>query len=161
ALIYGGAAAGERWPALRKPLVALACVFAGMLAISTAYQLRYWKNSDSLFRHAMEVTDHNATANMSIALYLTLHHENDDAIPYYNAALEISPGMSEGHSNLGALLGERGKVDAALQHLLLAVQLDPKYAEARNNLGNLLSKMGRVPEALHQYGEAVKLDPDS
>jgi tetratricopeptide (TPR) repeat protein len=161
ALIYGGAAMGERWPAIRKLLAASACVFAGMLAISTAYQLRYWKNSDTLFRHAMEVTDHNATANVSIALYLTLHRELGDPVPFYNAALELSPGMAEAHSNLGALLGERGETDSALDHLLVAVKLDPKYAEARNNLGNLLSRLGRVPQALHQYGEAAKLDPDS
>jgi tetratricopeptide (TPR) repeat protein len=160
ALIYGGAAVGDRWPSLRRLLVGMACLFAGILTISTAYQLRYWENSDTLFRHAMDVTHHNATANISIALYLTKDHP-DDAIPYYEAALGISPGMSEGHSNLGALLGERGQMDTALDHLMQAVQLDPKYAEARNNLGNLLSRMGRVPQALHQYGEAIRLDPDS
>jgi tetratricopeptide (TPR) repeat protein len=161
ALIYGGAAVGDRWPSFRKVLTATACLFAGILTISTAYQLRYWQNSDTLFRHAMDVTHHNSTANISIALYLTNQHHPDDAIPYYEAALAISPGMSEGHSNLGTLLGERGQMDAALDHLMQAVQLDPKYAEARNNLGNLLSRMGRVPQALHQYGEAIRLDPDS
>jgi tetratricopeptide (TPR) repeat protein len=161
ALVWGGAMLADRWTSIRKPLLAVACLFAGIMTISTAYQLRYWQNTNTLYTHALEVTDHNATAYMSVALWLTFENSGDQAIPYYYAALKLGPKLVEEHNNLGALLLERGDIEGAYNHLSQAVEYNPSYAEARNNFGNVLSRMGRLPEALQQYEESVRLNPDS
>jgi tetratricopeptide (TPR) repeat protein len=57
------------------------------------------------------------------------------AINYYRAALQGN--LSEPalvHNNLGAALGQSGKVTEARVHFAKAIELDPDYVEARQNL---------------------------
>jgi tetratricopeptide (TPR) repeat protein len=160
ALVWGIGTIVERRPALRLPAKVVAGVFVVSLAISTLYQLRYWRDSYTLFQHALDVTDHNSMANECLAIWYTFRHDSDDALRHYEAALEFEPNLPEAHNNFGGLLLERGDVHKALWHLARAATLNPKYAEARNNLGNALVRAGRIDDALHQYEVAIRLDPD-
>lgn len=148
--------------AFLRPRVGVAVATAAVIAFAavTMFQLGHWRDSYSVYAHALRVTGPNVMANMGIAMALTLEPRGEDPLPYYLKALEIDPNHAEAHNNLGNLLRQRGQLKEALQHLGTAVKIRPKYPEARQNLANVLADLGRIDEAIRQFRQAVTLDPD-
>lgn len=85
----------------------------------------------------------------------------DDAIEYFNKALEITPGLASVHGGLGAVYGRQGKLDESVRHCNIALSLDPDFYEARYNLGYTLIQQGKLDEAVVHLTRAVEFLPDS
>ncbi len=56
--------------------------------------------------------------------------------------MEIEPGKSQVHSDLGLLLARMGKLDEAVDQFQRALALDPQSEDARRYLAALLQKRG-------------------
>jgi tetratricopeptide (TPR) repeat protein len=138
--------------------IALALIVA--FVILTRQQVSYWKNSITLFEHAIEVTPNNYVAHSSIAVGLTRVGRVNDAIAHVTESLRIKPDNAEAHNNLGGMLARQGKIDEAIQHYRDAVRIKPDYATARYNLGYYVSQRGNYSEGIEQYREALRIKPD-
>ena len=146
-----------RWRKVILPAVAgivLLCCFA-----LTRRQIGYWASSETLFRHALAVTENNERAHNNLGSALLRQGRVDEAITELRKTLEIAPAYPGIHNILGAALGRRGLLDEAILHLREAVRLSPDDAGARCNLGDALASKGRLDEAISQYQLAVKLKP--
>jgi tetratricopeptide (TPR) repeat protein len=84
----------------------------------------------------------------------------EEAIRAYRKALELDPGHSDAHLNLGRLLHEAGRVTEAEAHYREAVEADPRSARALYNLGVALEDRGLRPGAIGAYEAALRLDAD-
>ena len=124
----------------------------------TSAQLKTWKNGETLFRHAIEVTRDNYIAYDSLAGALDEEGRHDEALPYYYDAVRIEPKYPEAQYNLGTTLKNMGRLDEAAEHLRAAIAANPKFAAAYVNLGATLMKQGKTSEAGGQFVEALKLD---
>ena len=124
----------------------------------TEYQLQFWRDSETLFRRALAVTQNNATAHVNLGSALQAEGKPSEAIAEYREALRLDPKQFEADSNLGKLLFEQSKFADALPYCELAVRLKPDRATLRNNLGLTLAALGRFDEALAQFAEAARLD---
>lgn len=85
---------------------------------------------------------------------------DEDAIRAYRNAIELDPGHSDAHLNLGRLLHEAGRVTEAEAHYREAVEADPQSARAFYNLGVALEDRGLKPGAIEAYEAALRLDAD-
>jgi len=83
----------------------------------------------------------------------------DEAIDYYQKALEINPNFANAHNNLGVALMQKKQVDEAVAQWQKALEINPQYADVHNNLGVALIQNGRINEAIAQFQEAVRFDP--
>jgi tetratricopeptide (TPR) repeat protein len=135
-------------------LVIVAC------AITARGQVSYWRNSTTLFTHALDVTRDNHIAQNNLGRALAGDGKVAEAIAHYNEALRIKPQFATAHTNLGAALMKQGKVDEAIAHFKEGLRLKPEFAEAQSDLGAALARKGRIEEAIAQYTEAVRLKPD-
>jgi tetratricopeptide (TPR) repeat protein len=126
----------------------------------TRQQIGYWKDSESLFRHALRVTESNYLAhyNLGAALYQT--GQVDEAIREFREAVRCNPDMADAHCNFGVTLGLKGQTDEAIREFQEAVRCNPGYAEAHYNLGVAFSKEGQLDAAVRQFQEALRLKPD-
>lgn len=140
-------------------IAAAAVVLAGITA-GTVFQLPDWRNSFTLFSHALDVTRNNAPASNNMGTALAAIGRTDEALPYYAEAVRIEPGQSRYQNNLATALARAGQRDAAMQHYLEAIHVDPHYAEPYNNLGAMLLARHQVDEAISNLNEAIRLDPD-
>jgi Flp pilus assembly protein TadD len=122
-------------------------------------QIQYWKDSGTLFGHALHVTKNNYLAEDKLGLYLAGHGRSADAIEHYLASLKINPAFGETHNNLGVELARKGQIPEAMLSFSNAVELNPKLASAFNNLGMALAISGRAAEALKPYQQALDLAP--
>jgi len=152
-----------RWPRMKPALATLAILTCAACAPVAEAQIQYWKNSESLFRHALDVTSGNYLAHYNLGVALSANPERlPEAVREYQAALQIRPDYAEARNNLAvALSGIPGRSAEVLANYEAALQLDPNSAFAHNNLGNALSKVpGRLPEAISHYQAALRIKPD-
>ncbi len=130
------------------------------LMVSTSLQLKHWKNSLTLFDHALSVTENNYLAHLNFGAALADQERTEEAITHYHRSLQIAPNYAKAYNNLGLALAQQGKNDEATAHYLKALQLNPDYARAHNNLGVVLTRTGEFEKAIAHYYEALTLEPD-
>jgi tetratricopeptide (TPR) repeat protein len=138
---------------------ALACLACAGLAW---FQVRYWRNSETLFRHALDVTTENAVAHTNLGIYLmNVPGGSQDAVGQLEAALRIDPDSAPAHTELGRALARMpGRLPESFPQFEAALRLAPDWPVVHNELGNALLKVGRLPEAIVQFAIASRLDPD-
>jgi len=142
-----------------KALMVGACAVALVaLGLATCKQVATWKNSETLYLHALEVTDNNYNAHSLLgSLYLD-QDKLDLAEEHLLAALNIENRLDRAHYNLGNVEAKRGNTDRAEDRFRTALLLRPANSEAHNNLGILLANAGQFAEALEHLQRAVELD---
>jgi protein O-mannosyl-transferase len=158
--VWGGHELTRHWR-YRVLTLSLAgsAVFVFCLAL-TWQQLGCWKDGESLFRHALAVTENNYFAQDNFGYALDEKGQTDEAIPHFQEAIRIRPSYPEAYNNLGVALGKQGQTDEAIRQYQEAVRLKPDYALAHNNLGVALGKKDQTEEAIRELREAVRLDPN-
>jgi len=145
---------------------AVTCQIAGMGAILlcipvTRQQIACWRNSETLFRHAIAATERNYGACSSLGNALLAEGRVDEALDQFREAVRLRPDSVETHNNLGAALGRKGQVDEAISQFEEAIRLQPYFTEAHSNLAKALDDAGRLDEAVKEYQEVLKLKSDS
>jgi tetratricopeptide (TPR) repeat protein len=159
-LVWGAAEILERWQArvLAVPLAAAACLACAAL---TWIQVGYWRNSETLFRHALDVTEDNSVAfhNLGSTLMASPGHLSE-ALVYLETAVRIDPDSPPAHTDLGSALAKAGRLPEAIAQFQEAILLAPDAPIPHNNLGSALTEAGRLPEAIAEFQTALRLDPD-
>jgi tetratricopeptide (TPR) repeat protein len=149
----------------RQNARAIICLAAGtglaVCAVLSGIQIRFWKDSMTLFRHALDVTRDNWLAYNNLGNVLDRAGKTHDAVEAYPQAVRIRPGYAKAHYNLGHDLAKIGRLDEAMGHWDQAVRLKPDFAEAQYNLGVALLGTGKAAEAIGHLEEALRLNPDS
>ena len=159
-LVWGTAELAQtlRLPKAWLPAAALCVVI--VLIGAVRLQLSHWRNSFTLFQHALEATPNNHMAHSNLGIAFLAKNDLDQAIDHFYKALEIKPTHAGVHTNLSIALRRQGRLDEALDHSIRSVQNNPDLAEAHNNLGISLFQKGRVEEALQEFRKALELKPD-
>lgn len=147
-------------PAWNPILVLSAVAVIAALAVGTWIQVGYWKDSFSLWDHALAVTKHNYQAYTNVGVFLKNQGQIDEAIKCLKEAVRISPDYPAAQNNLGNALARQGKLDEAIYHYRKAMRLAPEDADAYNNLGAALARQGKTREAIGYILKALKLKPD-
>jgi len=142
-------------------LLALASAVALILCFAlTREQLGYWQDSETLFRHALDVTQNNHIAHNNLGDALLEKGQADDAIRQFQEVIRLKPNDADAYNNLGNALGEQGRIDEAISDYHEALRLKPDNASAHYSLGAALEAKGQTDGAISQYQEALRLNPD-
>jgi len=156
---WGGAAFLEKFSQKKAPKIIAATLILLSLTIASNAQVKYWKNSITLFSHAIEVTKDNGLAHYNLGQALGEAGDFDQAIFHYYTALKINPKNDEAHVNLANALARKGEMDEAVSHFNLALKIDPENEYAHFNLANALVQTGKPDEAVDHFNIALKLNP--
>jgi Tfp pilus assembly protein PilF len=137
----------QQW---RNRQVVLTSVATCAIAVSTilAYQqTTYWRDSISLWEHALAVTPDNQTAHQNLAAALwtkgriaeSHQHSRAAAIAHARTTLKDYPYDVPTHNDLGVLLVQNGDVRAGIEQWEISLQIDPNDGNALNNLAWVLA----------------------
>jgi tetratricopeptide (TPR) repeat protein len=74
-------------------------------------------------------------------------------------AIEINPGLSAPHNNLGNALRALNQPMAAIESFDRAIAIDPNLAEAHFNRANALLDLNQLEAAVESYDRAIVLKP--
>jgi len=137
----------------------LVLILLAGLSSTTWFQLSHWKNSRSLFTHALEVTENNALAHNNLAVALADDGEREAAVNHFQEAIRVNPRHFSAHFNLANHLVALGRGDQAVFHYREAIRFNPGYTAAHNNLGVVLLRQGNLEGAEAHLLEALKHGP--
>ena len=165
AVVWGAASSFEhlrdrRWMDPLWVIRGAALLILAVLGGLTWQQTRVWRDSATLFEHALAAVGESATIHDNLALALEERGDLVGAERHCRRALEMNPADSMAHNNLGSLLTRSGRSDEAIQHYVAALQNDPAGADAHNNLAISLARAGRYDEAMPHFAAAVQGKPD-
>jgi tetratricopeptide (TPR) repeat protein len=145
----------------RLVLQGASVIVAVVLLAATSAQLRYWKDTRTLFEHADKVTPQNYMAVTILGSLLAQEGKLDEAMEYYQTALRYQPAFPEAHFFLGNALDEQGKLDEAVAEYQKALWFRPTQEQTHIFMGIALAKQKKYDEAIAHYTAALKLNPDS
>ena len=145
----------------RLLLGTLAATLGVAMLIATSLQLRYWKNTRTLFEHAAAVTQNNSRALTVLGSLLAAEGKSEEARRLYAQALSYSPDNPETHFNLGKVLDQEGRLDEAIAEYSRSLWSRQWQDKAHILIGVALAKEHKYEEAAAHYQAALALNPAS
>jgi tetratricopeptide (TPR) repeat protein len=149
------------WRFQRTILSAVAIAVIAVLSLCSWVQTSYWRDSETLFRHALAVTSNNDVAENNLGIVFLGQGKVDDAISLLQAAVDLRPENGPAHENLAKALLQKGQVADALFHYRKLLELQPDNIEVHNIVGTVLVQQGRVREGAEEWRKVLAIDPDN
>ncbi len=147
---------------LRKKILYPVAIFAiCILTVLTWKQSGYWKNSATLFSHALRVTHNNHTAHNNYGLCLFAEQKYEEAIEHFNRAIHLYPRRAaEFLNNRGLAYANLGRYQQAIKDYDAAIRLKPDLVANYNNRGIAYINLGQYQQAIDDYNQVIRLKPD-
>src|SRR5207245_6423832 len=112
---WGGMELFQRWRRTRGTLAITAALIIIALITRSYLQTSHWRDTETLWKHAIASTSNNYIAHTNLAQNLTHSGRFTEAIAECQEALKIKPDFAAAHNNLGlALLRKKQNGDGAL-----------------------------------------------
>jgi len=143
-------------------ILAAATSITILFALSTAtyIQLKYWQDSKSLYKHALEVAPVNPVILNNMGNALAKECKFIDAVGYYKEALLLKPDYANAHSNLATAFYKLGRIDDSIRYYSEALRYMPNFYKVHNNFGSVLFELGKDKDAMFHFLEALRINPD-
>ena len=144
----------------RTALAAVGSVaVVAMLCFASLRQVPHWRDSQSLFDHALEVTSGNHQIHNALGIVLLGTGDVAQASRHFTKALEAKPDSAAAFRGLGLAALKQGDADRAVELFQRALASDPEYPEALSDLGNAYLIQGKWAEAKQQFQAALAASP--
>jgi tetratricopeptide (TPR) repeat protein len=161
ALAGGAALAGTSRPRWRATtwVVALAAIAA--LTAASWRQTLVWRDSESLWRRAVEVEPASYIARHNLSTALHQEGRIDEAIDEALVSIRCRPGKGNEYAryHLGLLHLQRGEFERALEAWRGALELDPGHPPSLRAAVRELAARGRDAEAMELLARALEAQP--
>ena len=147
---------------LSLKVAAAVCVVLG-LSVVTYRQVGYWRDSLTLWTHALAVTSNNFVAEDEFGGALVDLGRVEEAYPHFVRAAQLQPGDPVSQSNIGAYLQQHGHIEEALRQYELTASLTtdaPVLANTYANVGSVYFSMGNYAKARAAYEQSIRLNPN-
>jgi Tfp pilus assembly protein PilF len=126
-----------------------------ILVVLTQLQVSHWKDTPTLFGHALRNTERNFMAHHVLAEEMAKAGDLAGTEHHFREAIRIRPAFKQAFNGLGHLLMIQGKQDEAGRFLEKALEIDPTHVPAMKNLGDVRMRQGRTEEAISLYRKAL------
>src|SRR5438309_1258531 len=153
--------------ALRSPLFRASCAALGVLLAGlgtlTWMQVQVWRDTESLWTHAIYATPECSICHDNYGAVLVNRSpirpaELRIAIEHFQQALVLKPDREKPYGGLGLALIHLERPRDAEAALRRALDVKPAEIAAFNNRGHALNEQGRFAEAIPYLRRAVTLD---
>ena len=150
-----------RLPGRRVVVPLLAVCSIAALGVATSLQLRHWRDSEALFRHALRVTERNHVAHSYLGAALLEQERTADAIREFELALRLRPDLLTVSNNLAWLLATTpdsqlrdpaGAIEAGENAARLTEHADPAVLDT---LAAAYASAGRFADAARTLERAI------
>jgi protein O-mannosyl-transferase len=138
-----------------------AAILLGALAWRAWNQASFWRDSETLWTHALMVTSDNDVAENNLGIVFLGRGQLNEAISRFQAAVDLRTENAPAHDNLANALLQKGQLADAILHYRKLLEIQPDNVEAHNILGAVLIQQGRVKEAIEQWQETLAIRPEN
>lgn len=131
-----------------------------VLSGATSVQVKYWQDSKSIYKHALEVGPVNPVMLNNMGNALVKEGKLSEAVGSYKEALLLKPDYAKAHNNLATAFYKLGRIDESVRYYSEALRYGPNFYKAHNNFGCLLMELGKEKDAMFHFTEALRVNPD-
>src|SRR6184192_759222 len=149
------------WRHRRTILSAAALLTIGLLSWGAWVQTSYWRDSETLFKHALAVTTNNDVAENNLGIVFLQKGQLTEAISLLQSAVDLRPDNSPAHENLAKALLQKGEVADALVHYRKLLELQPDNIEVHNIVGTVLVQQGEIKAGVGEWQKVLQIQPDN
>ena len=153
---------GRRWVLGGGAMAVLAVLIA-----CARTQTAYWRDSESLWTHALACAPDNTIAHNNLGDAFYQQGRLDEAIAQFQKTLAINPNNAEANYDLGNAYFQQGRMDEAIAQFQKTLAINSSdmdvhysFADVHNNLGNVFLRQGRMDEAVAQFQMALAIKPE-
>jgi tetratricopeptide (TPR) repeat protein len=114
-------------------------------------QLQYWKNSETLFKHTLDVTEGNWVIHSNLGLVYLNQGRLDDAFLQFNKSIEAKPSYGLAYLNMGAAYLTAKEYVKAVDAFKWSLQFDRMSPKAHYGLGVAYLGLGQREHAMEEY----------
>jgi protein O-mannosyl-transferase len=148
-----------------SPSVQTAAVFIILLALAfgTWRQVGFWKDSITIWSHALNVTVDNFVAEEDLAVGLANEGRDDEAFPHFLIARQIRPTDAVANLNIGINLEQHGRHRDAIQEFdaLTHITDDPgQLFDAHRRMAKIYAEIGIPEKARAEFLQACQINPN-
>ncbi len=141
------------------PVIAAVLAVLMLEAWGTRGYIRHWKDTETLYRHLVQIAPDSASLHMNLAIELMRQGRGAEALPHAEQAARLAPHRIDAHFNLGNILSGEGRPQEALEAYNRALEIQPNLVFVHVNRGLALEALGRLDEAAAAYREALRWNP--
>jgi Tfp pilus assembly protein PilF len=139
----------------RQVLAIVAAVVIAALSSRAWIQTSYWRDSETLWRHALAATSNNDVAQDNLGIALFGRGQMKEAVAHWRKSLELHPDNANIINNLGMARAEEGGISEAIALWEKALALQRDNVSAQSNLAWALATSAEP--AIRDGARAVQL----
>lgn len=133
-------------------------IMLGLVTMS-ARQVGYWKNSYTVFAHALETSPESATVHINYGIELVKRLRIAEAAGHFKKALRLEPTWAHPYNNLGLAISELGQLEKALVCFEKAHRIDPTDPISVKNYDRVKKMLDEKLAGIAELEERLKEDP--
>jgi tetratricopeptide (TPR) repeat protein len=160
-IAWGAPDVAAKWTIAKKPLAIAAVLLLLACSAATWFQLRYWRNTTSLFSRALEIDKDNYIGHEILGTGLARRGKYQEALDHFREALRYMPSETQVMNNVAYCLYHLGKVDQALEQYATKLKINPDDPVALRELGQVRFDQGKFEEAADLFSRAQRKSPDN
>ena len=147
----------ERRPLLRPVLCGGLLLVLGVL---TWRQSRVYEDLETLWRATIARNPRSFMAHNNLGAIFFQQGRLDEAMGYFQKALELEPDDANAHFNLARVLLKKQRLDESVAHFQRVLEIEPNDAKAQSDLGSVFLQKGQAHEAIAHFRKALEIQPD-
>ncbi|MHC4883367.1 MAG: tetratricopeptide repeat protein [Planctomycetota bacterium] len=148
-------------PSLKPVVLVGLCIAFAACLYTTRLQIHRWKNSLTLFTHALSVTEENWKAQSALGCWYFDQGNYDKSQECINNAIHINPENEFLRVRLGLTFTEQGKTAPAMEQYQEAIRINPNSSTAYYYMGTLYGERDNPEKMLSCYRKALAIVPGS
>lgn len=151
-VVWGGGKLAEKMGITKLACVAITTAAVLLLSSVTFLQVRRWRDSVTLYEHALHVTRDNWLMHNNLGAVILDQNLGDDlAMMHFQECLRINPANVLSHENIGRIFYKSGNQKGAFAAFSKAAEIDPKRPIPHYALGIIYMGYGNREAALTEY----------
>lgn len=159
ALVFGLAGIAQTRRLAASLIASIASGVLLVLAILTNAQIHLWRDSFTLFEHALAVTPPNLPIENSLGIAMDNSGRYDGAAAHFEKALQVQRDHYEVLVNMGVTRYHQDQLPEAIEYYQAAIRSQPDAPEAHAQLCLALWKQNRNEAAYDEVHRASQLAP--
>ncbi|MFO8048169.1 MAG: hypothetical protein R6U29_03970, partial [Desulfosudaceae bacterium] len=163
-VVWGGHDLVARLKFSRAFVLIFTAIIVAALLTRTCYQVNYWRDSLSLYKRTLAVTENNYLMHDYAGIELVQQGKIDLAFPYFKKAIAINPDYPDAYFSAGTYLLFHGRLDKAEKYLRRSLELGLR-GENRKRAEKNLTRARRArqdpAELIWLYEKTLILKPEA